>query len=429
MAEYGREIPCARAAEDGRIHNKSSLAGLLLSLATGCAVATAACQDRQQGEEFYQPGIRIGSGLLQKTGVARFDGIGEITDIAQSRPKDGDQPQTVIAGILAYTVIDSTLKQIQPMVSFGLPPQGPDTSLIDAAPARRILDVDGDGEIDFMGLPESWAGRLQRHSLNGKEIWVYPRRRDPSTLPAIDSSAFGDVHGDGKLEFLISFNATDDVQLIDSSGHLIWSQTWSQGSGCQLFLDINRDGRDEMLYIDGEALWARDAEGVVLSRIEPPEEGRFEEGYFNGLETVRSFGNPPRDWILVGHYVKKGYYAGQNYRLVACDAKTMGPGVTWEEIELHRERGFVGFSDVPGLAGARIDAIKMQAPVAGYSWTRLRLRVMDVAWNVVYDEILAAADEVVGAEGACVFLSPNGTNAAQLLVAYGDALWAYTFAR
>jgi hypothetical protein len=376
--------------------------------------AAAACQDQDRG--IAPPGVLVGQGLMSKALLGRYDSVGEVTDIAFGRLDGVEEPRLILAGTRAYAALDPSSYELIGVVPF-------ETELAGVAMTRRILDVDGDGDLDFMTLAADWIGRTARHGSDGNVIWAHPSARDSSRIPAVVATAFGDVDADGSLEFLMTFNATSEVHLLDASGKLLLSQPW--GCDSVLFLDVDGDGEKDIVYIDGEDLWARDGSGEVLARTWPPE-----GGYVNHLEIVRAVGEPAQDWLLVGHHVKKGSRAGQNYHLVGLDAKTIGPRVEWAQIELHCERPFVGFQGTPGLAGARIDVLQKQAPIAGFSATRLRLRVLDDAWKVVYEEILMPPEgETARTDGACLFLPAGAGDLARLLVAYGDTVWVYTIAR
>jgi hypothetical protein len=376
--------------------------------------ANAACQDQDRG--LPPAGVLIGQGEMDKALLGRFGNVGEVTDIAFGRLDGEEQPRLIIAGTRAYAVLDSGSYEVVGVVPFEttLPPE-----VSDVAMTHRILDVDVDGDLEFMTLAAHWWGRTARHGIDGKAIWAHPSGEHP----AVVATTFGDVDADGSLEFLLTFNATSEVHLLDAAGKLLLSRSW--GSDSVLFLDVDRDGDGDIVYVDGEALWARDGSGEVLARTVPPG-----GGYVNHLELVRAVGEPPEDWLLVGHYVERGERPGQNYLLVGLDAKTIGPRAEWEEIELHREQRFVAFQGTPGFAGARIDELQKQAPIAGISASRLRLRVLDEAWKVVYEEILMPPEgEKARTDGASLFLPADAGAPARLLVAYGDTVWVYTIVR
>jgi len=174
---------------------------------------------------------------------------------------------------------------------------------------------------------------------------------------------------------------------------------------------------------DGTALSVRDGNGKLLRR-QPIEGAR----YVNDLIRVRY---PDRNGgvsLGVGFNIQKpANEPKQLYRIFALDG-TLLKEIEPDQLEEYLETLPVKLEAGRGSSHARISQTMRQAPIAGFSATRLVLSVHGPDGPLVYREVIRSSQgEVTHGGGALVAMpAPDGTE--RLLVGYGPDLWEYRLA-
>jgi hypothetical protein len=384
------------------------IASFLPSSEIARPAGTASQGLEQSSEEILEPGVRRGDGLFDKREFITIEGIGEISDIDFGRIDGDDEEYLILAGHKGFGLVDAWNGDVGRVVTFA------STSSLGGMYQRvLIVDTNGDGLFEFARLAANWLGRTSVHGADGKTLWAYP----PEGSPAVSFTTCADVSGDGRLEFLMTFNAKDEIHLIDHEGQLVWSQHWAKGIfEPPVFLEVNGDGFLDIVGIDGDALWARNGDGGLLFRTKLPG-----GGFVNALALVEDYGAPGKDWLLVGHYLD----GSQRYYLAPLNAQSVEHEIDRQHVDPYIDTAVVRLEEV--TYHAKIEPILRQAPVGGYQATRLRLRLFDESRNCVYEEVLAppAGDKVAG-DGALAALVGEGPNPPKLLVAYGNRVWLYS---
>lgn len=126
----------------------------------------------------------------------------------------------------------------------------------------RIVDIEGDGVCEYLGRGSIHGGAIFNHQ--GKVLWSYGDFTEEKT--AIDDLNVGDVDGDGVAEFVSSWNA---IELFDRHGTKRWTQVDEYTDQVEV-VDVDEDGRREILCHSGHDLVIRDSEGQVVKIVEMP---------------------------------------------------------------------------------------------------------------------------------------------------------------
>jgi hypothetical protein len=384
----------------------------ILVAALSCAV------DEEEWQQELAPGIRKGAALVEKSLVLADAPCGEVADMALGRVGADEREYLILAGRDAVLLLDPDTRRVERTVPLARVVPEP----LSDTPNVRILDVDGDGRFEFARMAAHWFGRTSLHRPDGSAVWSHPSRpSDPKKDDAPNFTLCGDVTGDGRLEFLMGLNFTGEMHLLDTKGALLMSQSWGRWVTGAMLVDVDRDGAEDIVYIDGEELCARNSRGDVLARARPPG-----GAYVNHLSLVEGFGDPATDWFLVGGYTKKGPDAGQSYYLVPPGTWSFARKVTREEVEAYIDAVSLAFEPEASPKFAKIDRIARQAFPAGFDATRLKLRLFDAARLEVYEERLAPPHgDTARTDGVVLALRSRGERPASFLVAYGTSVYEY----
>ncbi len=317
--------------------------------------------------------------------------VGDVSDLHLL----GDEI-VLVAGTCGAAEIDLATGEVLAEVSFDLP----------CPPflGSRIVDVDGDGSLEFARFSAGWVGPTAVLERDGSPRWVEP-------TPARCDRLF-DVDGDGRLEVLVAEPNSPDVRLLDHAGEVVWSRTWTKGNLDAWPWDVDGDGADELLDVDGEALHVVGRDGRELHATRPPG-----SAYVNAVRFVTASGAPRDARVLVGDH----QHGRQVYHAYGQDVRTY-LGTHGRELAL----SFVGTQSLRRRGAtlhAKLENRKKQAWPAGHESSRLRLTVLDPGTGATLEDwIDPEGQELARADGA---LLPLGGDPCRFLVGYGPTIWKF----
>lgn len=132
---------------------------------------------------------------------------------------------------------------------------------------QRVIDIEGDGVCEVMGY--GGLDGLAVFDHQGRVVLSRgPYERDK---PSIQNASAGDVDGDGVLEFVASWgHEPAGIELLDRFGNSRWRRKEEFAPGPFAVVDVDGDGRREIVEDDGEKLKLRDAEGKPLPPVKMP---------------------------------------------------------------------------------------------------------------------------------------------------------------
>jgi hypothetical protein len=218
-------------------------------------------------------------------------------------------------------------------------------------------------------------------------------------------------------ECIVVSGETNQVRFIGYNGSIARSQEWGGPNVCSelVLVDMDNDGKDEIVYVTPDAVDARNAQGDLIAHTTLPDRGRI-----NRVLLLRAWGQPPGDHLVAGSYTNSDEF---DY-LLSLDATTILGPVEWDQIEPRIRAIPVAPAGTSRVSWARGNVLQKPAPIAGIKATRLQLRLLNDLGQVVYREVIApsAGDKLV-LEGAMVSPPGNVGEPRILLVAYGDVIW------
>jgi len=186
------------------------------------------------------PGVTTGANVVSKPVVISVPGVGSISDIAFD-----NKGNIVLAGTTGAAIGKPTL---QSFISTAQWPQSMDSiSII----TNRI------GNINYL-KHGSWGSHSTLMDAQGKPVWTY------KAALGIDDTAFGDVNGDGFLEFAVGLNGRGGIFLLDQSGKELWGQSDANVWHVEI-TDTNGDGKLEIVHSNASGqIVVRDGMGSIL---------------------------------------------------------------------------------------------------------------------------------------------------------------------
>jgi tetratricopeptide (TPR) repeat protein len=120
-----------------------------------------------------------------------------------------------------------------------------------------LLDLNADGRAELVNRGGNWhpAGVFAE---DGKPLWRTPF--------GTDRLAFGHLDADDSIDFAIGMNGAGGVARLDAQGRELWKRPAHNARSVEI-VDVNGDGRAEVLHVDGCAVVIRDAAGEEVGRI------------------------------------------------------------------------------------------------------------------------------------------------------------------
>lgn len=282
----------------------------------------------------------------------------------------------------------------------------------------RVVDVEGDGVCEILGFGGTDGATLFSHE--GRIL--FNRGEYQEGQPSIREVAAGDIDGDGKLEFVASWGHEQwSLELFDRFGSGKWRREDEFSHGQMELVDLDRDGKAEIVEASGEELKIRDAQGKVTSRANMP-------FYLSYLSLCP---RPDGRGALQNLAVKEGRLAlidldGKNFSnfeaplsKIKLDEprKITAPGmpepIVFDTEEVYRAKGV--------WVKLRKDQPEYLAVIARFAAIdRSLFYVYDEQGKLIYHEILPEA------ANAIALLSPeNDAESESVLVAGEKTVWRY----
>jgi hypothetical protein len=133
----------------------------------------------------------------------------------------------------------------------------------------RLHDVEGDGVCEVLG-----SGGLDGMALFDHQGNVVFSRGEygGKGKPSIQEVGAGDVDGDGVKEFIVSwgYDPWKGVELLDRYGNSRWRHQEEFMPGEVVVVDVNGDGKAELVEEDGGEMKIRDTQGQITDVVEVP---------------------------------------------------------------------------------------------------------------------------------------------------------------
>jgi hypothetical protein len=382
----------------GSAMNSFHLTAVLLCLAVNLSCGAS------EPPASMAPRIVRGADLLTKRRVFHDAKIGDVTDIRLVDSKD-DSHVIVVAGTQGAAFLEPETYRVQRVVQYA--EQGPPFV------QHEVVDVDADGTLEFARDAHSAEDAAVLDD-QGKIIW---RRAPPGS--SFPHAKFGDVDGDKKLECLLwrTFGAQE---LVDAYGKSVWKQRWDGNISEIIFVDVDADGRDELVSIDGHSLFIRDGAGKLVRHI-PIKDAQ----YVNHLEPTAYPFDEAGSRILLGYNFDEEGELKQTYLVMAADGSSVVADISPDDLLYYRTRLAVKLRGAPAACRISCAPMKYQGVPVGYSATRLCFTLYDDARKPLYEEIIAAsADQAIPGDGD-VEVVPSADGRESILVGYGYEVWEY----
>ena len=132
----------------------------------------------------------------------------------------------------------------------------------------RLLDVESDGVCEVLGFGGLDGMALFDHQGNV----LFSRGEFEEAKSSIHEVAAGDVDGDGVMEFIASwgFEPWNGLELLDRHGNSKWRLQEEFIPGEMEVVDVNGDGKAELVEENRGELKIRDTQGQVMGEVKAP---------------------------------------------------------------------------------------------------------------------------------------------------------------
>lgn len=359
--------------------------------------------------EFYQVGKGSSLDQIQDMTIGQLDGQGDL-DIG-------------LAGQFGVTLLDrqgNFTKRINYRFEKGKIPVGPITTEREKNSFQniRLLDVEGDGVFEVLGYGGIDGMALFDHQGNV----LFSRGAIEEGKASIQNVGVGDVDGDGVKEFIVSwgYEPWKGLELLDRHGNSKWRRQEELLPGEFEVVDVNGDGKTELVEEDGGELKIRDTQGEVQNVVEAPV-------YLSHFSLCPQSNNqgPPRNlavregslWLidLDGKNNTK-YDAPLSYIKLEKPRVVEVPGadpITFDTEEVYRARCV--------WAKLEKDEPKYLAVIANFAaLDRSLFYLYDAKGKLIFQEILPEECEAVA-----VLTPENSNGREEILVSGEETVWRY----
>jgi hypothetical protein len=361
-----------------------SLLGLLVLGTSGCVGSGSS-----QQPDWMRPGVRVGSGRLEKTLFLNLSGMGSVTDIQLDKLHSPGKIELGVTGNYGAKFFDEHGK---PVASVDFQVQEPDGPRVSSEIVRQFHST---GPLffrhafSFDSLADS----------NGKEIW--------RTSYVSNARTFGYVGQDGAPEFFFA-KQDDSVEALNVSGATLW-QTRKVGwaDNCEL-VGSKDTGRSVLAEVGGK-LVTLSLDGTIVSKAGPAIEV---EDVFSDFSVVHWPAVCQADCLLVSGNDRFFLLTSDAQRIVAA----LGPAIFAMNarglaVRLHQ-------NEPPLLAVAGL--LPYQGQWVGFSAVHGELFVFDAHGKLVYYEVLPEPVEALG------ILPADDGKTETLLVGGTEKVWRYS---
>lgn len=133
---------------------------------------------------------------------------------------------------------------------------------------KRLLDVEGDGVCEVLAFGGLDGMALFDHQGNV----LFSRGELEQGKSSIHEVSAGDVDGDGVTEFIASwdYEPWEGLELLDRNGNSKWRHEEESKPGEIEVVDVNADGKADLVEDDGGELKIRDNQGQIKDVVNMP---------------------------------------------------------------------------------------------------------------------------------------------------------------
>jgi hypothetical protein len=336
-----------------------------------------------------KPGVRVGEDFLVKEVFVEDRRLHTVTDIRFGELDPNPGLEVGIAGRRGAIFAEADGTPVG-FVGFGF-----------GRVYRKstIVDADGDGVCEFF---IDWPGGLLDH--RGHRLWS-----TTSVMRSVLQSAYGDVDGDGKTEFVLYYHGK--LALLDEKGGVIGLKKPPLHLASLQVADVDGDGKTEILLAKYQKVVVLNAKGEVVQEIRSDLNVYLSESVLAHFPTLTS----PQYFLGNG----KG-----TFLLVSPHDGTLIEEFEREHYLQHKEATPVRFNPDGDPYFAIFGDLFWQGRKRwGLEAIHSVLYVYDSEQNIVYEEVIAD-------QSAAIAAVPSGrANEEVLLVGGTGKVWRYRIAR